>query len=87
VIGIEDACAAGAGGLALASGPNPVAATGVPTTLALGGVHRIAHAIGAIARPPGWTRVADIALRGGTLTLSGDDGTRVDLPFDPAHFA
>jgi hypothetical protein len=61
-----------------------VAAEGVATALALGPerTHRIAHVIGAIPQPAGWARVADIAIHGARLTLTGDDGSRVDLPFE-----
>jgi hypothetical protein len=89
VLGIEDGCAAGAAGHAAALAPNRVAAQGVPTALALapGSTHRIAHATGAFARPPGWTRVADIRIEGAACLLTGDDGTTVALPFDPDFFA
>jgi hypothetical protein len=89
VLGIEDGCAAGATGHAAALAPNAVAAQGVPTALPLapGRTHRIAHAMGAIARPAGWARVQDIRIEGGRCTLTGDDGTTVALPFDPGFFA
>ncbi|KPP90227.1 MAG: hypothetical protein HLUCCA08_15315 [Rhodobacteraceae bacterium HLUCCA08] len=84
VIGIEDGCAAGAAGHRAALGPNPVAATGVPTCLPLGPgtTHRIVHLTGAIARPAGWSAVTDIRLSGTRLTLIGDSGgTRsLDVP-------
>ena len=89
VLGIEDGCAAGAAGHAAALGPNRVAAQGVPTSLALapGRRHRIAHAIGAFARPPGWSRVADIRIEDAACVVTGDDGTTLTLPFDPVFFA
>ncbi len=89
VLGIEDGCAAGAAGHAAALAPNPVAAQGVPTALALapGRTHRIAHALGAFARPAGWSRVADIRIEGARCLLTGDDGATVALPFDPDFFA
>jgi hypothetical protein len=89
VLGIEDGCAAGAAGHTAALAPNPVAAQGVPTALPLapGRTHRIAHAMGAIARPSGWTRVADIRIEGARCVLTGDDGTTVALMFDAGFFA
>lgn len=89
VLGIEDGCAAGAAGYLAALGPNPVADEGVPTSLALGAgrVHRIAHVIGAIARPAGWRRVADIRVAHDGLALTGDDGTVVGMPFDASHLS
>ncbi len=88
VLGVEDGCAAGASGHRAAQGPNPVAATGVPTHLTLGpGVHhRIAHVTGAIARPPGWSRVADIYLADDRLILTGDTGGTRHLPFPVGFF-
>ncbi len=83
VLGIEDGRAAGPLGHAAAAGPNPVAAEGVPTVFALapGRVHRIAHVTGALPRPARWRAVTAIAVEGDRLTLSGDDGTTVGLPF------
>jgi hypothetical protein len=83
VLGIEDGRCAGALGHAAAAGPNPVAAEGVPTVFALkpGRVHRIAHVTGALPRPPGWGAVADIAVSGNRLMLTGDTGARITLPF------
>lgn len=84
VLGIEDGCGEGAGGLIAALGPNPVRGLGARTVLALapGRVHVIRHVIGAIARPPGWTRVIDIALTEAGLTLTGTAGDPVVLDFD-----
>lgn len=89
VLGIEDGCAAGAAGHAAALGPNRVAAQGVPTALVLatGRTHRIVHVIGAIARPSGWNRVQDIRVEDARCVLTGDDGTKVALLFDPDFFA
>ena len=88
VLGIEDGCAAGVAGHRAALGPNPVAAEGVATALPLaaGRSHRIAHVIGAIPRPAGWGRVTAISAAGGRLTLTGDDGGTVDLPFERDFF-
>jgi len=88
VLGIEDGCAAGADGHAAALAPNPVSATGVPTclTLAPDRTHRIAHVIGAIARPEGWGIVTDIRQSGDHLILSGDGGAPRHLPFPQDFF-
>jgi hypothetical protein len=82
VIGVEDGCAAGAAGHRAALGDNAVARTGVATCLALapGSSHRIAHVTGAVARPDGWRRVADIAVAGDTLTLTEAGGASLALP-------
>ena len=88
MLGIEDGCAAGAAGHAAALGPNPVADEGAATALPLGpdAEHRVAHAIGALSRPEGWTRVAGIRLEGDRLILTGDGGAPRDLPFPPDFF-
>ncbi|MEM0948897.1 MAG: hypothetical protein AAGK37_15965 [Pseudomonadota bacterium] len=86
VIGIEDGCAAGAAGHRAALTPNPVSREGVPTALPLGGTHRIAHAIGAIARPEGWTRITSISRDGTALILADESGATLHLPFDPDFF-
>ncbi len=89
VLGIEDGCAAGADGHRAALAPNPISALGVPTYLPLGAgvTHRIAHVTGAIARPAGWSRVADIRLSGDHLILTGDKGEARRLPFPSDFFA
>lgn len=89
VIGVEDGCAAGAAGHRAALGPNPVAATGVPTSLRLepDRTHRIVHVTGAIARPDGWSAVTDIRLLGNALVLKGDTGSTRRLPFPADLFA
>jgi len=88
VLGIEDGCAAGASGHAAALVPNAVSAEGVSTALALGPdrVHRIAHVIGAVQRPSAWSRVSEITLSGAVLTITGDAGDPITLPFDPDFF-
>lgn len=88
VLGVEDGCAAGASGHAAAAGANPVAAEGVPTvlTLAAGRDHVVPHVIGAIPRPQGWIRVEDIQIKDAALVITGDSGSQITLPFDPAFF-
>jgi hypothetical protein len=89
VLGVEDGCAAGAAGHRAALGDNPVARTGVATCLALapGRRHRIAHVTGAVPRPAGWRRIADITLAGGVLTLTEAGGGTLGLSFDPEFLA
>ena len=88
VLGVEDGCAAGAAGHRAALGDNPVARTGVPTflPLAAGRAHRVAHVIGAVPRPAGWRRIAEIAVSGDTLTLTEAGGDTLRLPFAPGFF-
>lgn len=52
--------------------------------LALGGRLDIRHAIGVIAWP-GEARVAAVEPRGGALVVTGEDGTRREVPFDLDH--
>lgn len=88
VLGIEDGIAAGAAGHKAALGDNPVRRAGVPTALELSkeSSHRIAHVIGAIPRPAGWNSVSDISISGGTLTIKGTAGQRIELPFEDGFF-
>ena len=87
VLGIEDGCAAGAAGHKAALAGNPIKQLGVPTALALGGHIRIAHVTGAIRRPHTWQRVAQISIQGDQLSLQGDNGETVSLPFIAGFFA
>jgi hypothetical protein len=89
VLGIEDGCAAGASGHRGALEPNPVSSTGVPTALRLGRgvVHRVAHVIGAVARPPSWDHVRDIRIDAGQLVIDGPpDHPPLILPFHGDFF-
>lgn len=83
VLGIEDGCTAGAAGHRAAVSDNAVARAGVPSCLTLqaGKTHRIAHVTGAIARPSGWSRIADIDLSGDFLTLTDVSGATRSLTF------
>ncbi|MEM9319549.1 MAG: hypothetical protein AAGA70_11165 [Pseudomonadota bacterium] len=87
VIGIEDGIAAGATGLKYALGDNPVKAANVATTLALGGTTDIRHAMVHLPRPPGWSRVTEVAVAKGRIALSEASGATVDVAFDDTHFA
>ncbi|MDJ1017659.1 MAG: hypothetical protein QNJ35_14215 [Paracoccaceae bacterium] len=88
VLGIEDGCAAGSAGHRAALGPNPIADEGVPTALQLAPdqSHRVAHVIGVIPRPDGWSSVRSITVSGGILFIEGDHGASVELPFVSGFF-
>lgn len=88
VLGIEDGCVAGADGHAAALSHIRLGPEGVRSGIRLGHdqAHRIAHVIGAIPRPVGWSRVVEIAVRDDQLVLQGDDGTRVSVPFQTDFF-
>ena len=88
VLGIEDGIAAGSAGLAASRGANLVSDTGVPTVLPLapGRVHDVRHVIGAIPRPPGWRRIADLRADGGSLRLTEANGEVVILPYRGGFF-
>lgn len=88
VLGIEDGIAAGAAGHRAALGENPVRQAGVATALELAAetTHRIAHVIGAVPRPEGWEAILDIAVDGQILTLRGNGGQTIQLPFQSGFF-
>ena len=86
VIGIEDGCAAGGGGLARALGANRVTAFGVPTALPLGPRHTIRHAMMSLPRPAGWSDVTGITLDKEQITLTEIGGQSVSHPFETGFF-
>jgi hypothetical protein len=86
VLGIEDGCAAGTGGLAQALAENRLTRMGVPTALPLGGRHVIRHAMLSLRRPAGWSEIADITLSQDSLTLHAMGGRSLDIPFDGGFF-
>ncbi|HHZ08599.1 MAG TPA: hypothetical protein GX405_07440 [Rhizobiales bacterium] len=83
VVGVEDGCAPGLAGEAAAGQPNPIAAEGVASGLALaeGRRHVVRHVTGAVPRPAGWTGIADISTAGDRLTISDGAGQRLELPW------
>lgn len=87
VIGIEDGCTAGTGGLAAALSPNRLSAMGVPSALTLGGRHVIRHAMLSLPRPAGWKDVADVRVGAQDLTLTDSAGQNLVIPFDGGFFA
>ena len=88
VLGIEDGCASGAGGIGAARGPNAVNAHGVPTVLMLepGRTHIVRHVIGAAPRPAGWQRIISVTVGQGELVLTEANGQTLRLPFDDGFF-
>jgi hypothetical protein len=80
VLGIEDGCAAGADGHGAALTDNPIRREGVPTALALGGTHKVHHIIACLSAPATWTRVADVELAEGHLTLRDASGDQMSIP-------
>ncbi len=81
VLGLEDGRAFGSAGHRAAIAPNWLTARGIPTAFELGTYPVIRYAIGAIPRPPGWTRVARIDAADNTLTLTNTGGAHLSLPF------
>ncbi|MEX3015395.1 hypothetical protein [Gymnodinialimonas hymeniacidonis] len=86
VLGIEDGRAMGGQGLAAAMAENVLTSMDVPTTLPLGELHTIRHAMVSLPRPPGWTEVEAVTLKKGTLTLREASGAEISLPFPEGHF-
>lgn len=86
VLGIEDGRAMGGEGLRAARGDNRLTAMGVPTVIALGGRHVIRHAMVSLPRPPGWSELGDLTLKGGTLQLREAGGATLEIPFPEGHF-
>jgi hypothetical protein len=87
VIGVEDGCAAGLVGHRAALAENTVSREGIPTAVTLGGRNRIAHVIGTIPRPTGWTRINQIVAQNGQLTLTEQSGETTSLPFKTDFFS
>lgn len=89
VLGIEDGCAAGALDVVAARGPNPISALGPATVLPLaeGRSHVIRHVMGAVPRPAGWTRVAEVRADGASLCFVDSAGRTMVLPYAAGFFA
>ena len=81
VLGLEDGRSFGAAGHRASSAPNALTARGVPTAFELGGTVTIGYAIGALPRPPGWTRIETVRVEGETLVLTSTGGESLTLPF------
>jgi hypothetical protein len=81
VLGLEDGRAFGSAGHRAAIEPNWLNDRGTPTAFDLGTNPAIRYAIGAIPRPPGWTRVAAIDAADNTLTLTDASGAQLSVHF------
>ena len=86
VLGIEDGRAMGGQGLAASCAENVLTSMDVPTTLPLGELHTIRHAMVSLPRPPGWSALSAVTLSGGTLTLREASGAEISVPFPEGHF-
>lgn len=86
VLGIEDGRALGGQGLAAACRDNALSAMDVPTTLPLGQMHTLRHAMVSLPRPPGWSEVVGVTLRKGALSLREASGADISVPFPEGHF-
>ncbi|WP_442582449.1 hypothetical protein ACSBOB_11090 [Mesorhizobium sp. ASY16-5R] len=84
VIGIEEGAADL--GINLAQ-PGKPAEPPSGLSLSPGATTSIRYAFGAIAAPLGWTRVVDIAVDAGKITLADASGDTRTLPFLGSHFA
>jgi hypothetical protein len=88
VLGIEDGIAAGAAGHKAALGETVFSKAGVPTAFELndGVTHRVAHVIGAVPRPVGWSAIESITLEDGRLVIAEANGNTIEMPFDTNFF-
>jgi hypothetical protein len=84
VLGIEEGRAWGAQGHAASIAPNPLSEAGIPTSITLGPDARVElrHVIGGLPLPSGWTSVFSADASGDGLTITGDTGASVTVPFD-----
>lgn len=81
VLGIEDGRSYGTAGHRASISPNAMTKLGYPTAFDLSTDPELHYAIGAIATPDGWTRIADVTASGDTLTLRDVSGATLSLPF------
>ena len=87
MLGIEEMCALSAYGHAAAITPNRLSEAGIPTSLTLrpDGAVAVSHVLGALPLGEGAEAVASVAVKdGAALTVTLDDGTAADYPFDAA---
>lgn len=82
VLGLEDGRSFGTAGHRASIGDNELTRRGVPTAFDLGAALTIPYVIGAIPRPAGWQRVANVQADGGSLVISEIGGGTVTIPFD-----
>ena len=79
VLGIEDSRSYGTGGHRAAISPNPLREADYPTAFDLSTNPTIRYAIGAVAMPAGWTRIATVSTDGTTLTLRDVGGFNASI--------
>jgi hypothetical protein len=82
VLGLEDGRSFGTAGHRASIEGNELTARGVPTAFDLGGTLTIPYVIGAVPRPAGWQRVADLREDGNHLVLTEAGGGTITVPFD-----
>ncbi len=87
VLGIEEGRAYAAYGHAASIAPNPLSEAGIPTALTRGGETEVRHIVGGLTLPEGWGSVFSIAASGDALTLTGDTGGTLKVPFDGSFLA
>ena len=83
-LGIEEGRAYLANGHAASIAPNPLSDAGIPTALTLkpNGEAEVRHIIGGVPLPSGWASVFSIEAGLTQLTLVGDTGGTLKVPFD-----
>lgn len=88
ILAVEDGCGAGAATLEQARAPNAVSDQGVPSAVSLREDLRteMRHAIAVVARPAGWTGVANVEQNPLGLTMTSVAGDTVEVPFDLGFF-
>jgi hypothetical protein len=84
VLGIEEGRAYLAAGHAASVAPNPLAETGVPTSVTLkpDGAVSVRHVIGGVPLPPGWDEVASVEAGDQAIRLTNTAGATLVHEFD-----
>ena len=84
VLGIEEGRAYSAHGHAASIAPNPMSEAGIATSLRLvpDGEAEVRHVIGGAPLPAGWTAISSVEAGPTALTLRGEAGAELSLPFD-----
>ena len=89
VLGIEDGCTWSLAGHAASLADNPLRALGIPTAICLDpqGSVDVRHVIGAVPLREGLGAVHDVRAEDGSLAVTGEDGTRLVLPYHSQFLA
>ena len=84
MLGIEEGRAYSAHGHAASIAPNPMSEAGIATSLRLvpDGEADVRHVIGGAPLPAGWTAISSVEAGPTALTLRGEAGAELSLPFD-----